>query len=101
MDISWQLNDVDIQGRITTLQCSGVSFAVGITSDPDERVEMLEEGGEDYDEMQVVYQTRSKSEVRRLLNEFSSVHDGYADDYRSRNQGPPFYLYTLRYSNSD
>lgn len=98
MDVSWELNDVDILGRVNEMQRSESNFMIGITSDPDERVEKLEEGGEDYDTMQVMYQTRSKSEVRRLLREFSALHDGYTDGYRSRNQGPPFYLYALSYS---
>lgn len=98
MDVSWELNDVDIMGRVDTIRRSGASFAIGITADPDERVEILEQGGEDYDEMKVLYQTRSKSEVRRLLKDLSDLHDGYSDDYRSRNQGPPFYLYSLQYA---
>ena len=98
MDVSWELNNVDILGQIDALRHTGADFAVGITADPDGRVEKLEEGGEDYDKMHVIYQTRSKSEVRRLLRDLSELHDGYSDDFRSRNQGPPFYLYTLRYA---
>jgi hypothetical protein len=96
MDISWQLHDVDIVGRITALQRTGADFMIGITAVPEERVEDLEVGGEAFDEMHVLYQTRSKSEVRRLLSDLSDHHDGYRDSHKSSSSGPPFYLYTLR-----
>ena len=83
-------------GRIEELKRSGADFLIGITADPEERVDALEVGGEAFDQMQILYQTRSKSEVRRLRSEFSDLLDGYTDGYQTRSSGPPFYLYTLR-----
>ncbi|MEL6344461.1 MAG: hypothetical protein AAFV53_15185 [Myxococcota bacterium] len=96
MDISWELNNIDIMGRINELKRTDEGVVIGITAAPEDRVDALEVGGEAYDEMQVIYQTRSKSEVRRLRTEFSELFDGYRDSYQSSRSGPPFYLYTLR-----
>ena len=99
MDIQWQLRDARLHNRITDFASSGSAFSVGITASPEDRVDALEEGGEDYDEMLVLYQTRSKSEVRRLRQELSEHFDGY-DDPRGRGSvaGPPFYVYICHYA---
>ena len=66
MEITWELRDARLHNRISDFADSGAAFSVGITASPESRVETLGEGGEDYDEMLVLYQTRNKSEVRRL-----------------------------------
>jgi hypothetical protein len=99
MDINWELRDARLHNRISDLSDMGVSFVVGITASPEDRIDTLEQGGEDYDEMTVLYQTRSKSEIRRLKQELTEHYDGYADPTgRGATQGPPFYVYICRYA---
>lgn len=99
MELSWQLRDARLQKRITDFVDRGITFVVGITADPESRIQALEEGGEDYDEMLVLYQTRSKSEVRRIKNDVASYFDGYADGHgRNVTSGPPFYVYLCCYA---
>ncbi len=99
MDIQWQLRDTHLQQRISTFNEGGGAFIVGITANPEGRVPALEEGGEDYDEMLILYQTRSKSEARRLRQELGENFDGYTDPRgRGRVEGPPFYVYLCQYA---
>jgi hypothetical protein len=99
MQINWQLRDALLHNRIADFADSGASFVVGITASPEDRKNTLERGGEDYDEMLVLYQTRNKSEVRRLKQELSDHYDGYADpNGRGATQGPPFYVYLCHYA---
>jgi len=99
MDINWELRGTRLHNRISIFADSGAAFTVGITASPEDRVETLEEGGEDYDEMLVLYQTRNKSEVRRLKQEISEYFDGYTDPRsRGATQGPPFYVYICHYA---
>lgn len=98
MDINWQLRDTQLHNRIASFSDRGAAFAVGITASPEARVPDLEEGGEDYSEMLVLYQTRSKSEIRRLKQELSENFDGYTDPRgRGKVEGPPFYVYLCHY----
>ena len=99
MDINWELRDARLHNRISDFADSGAAFSVGITASPEARIEALEEGGEDYDEMLVLYQTRNKSEVRRLKQELSDHYDGYSDPRgRGHASGPPFYVYICHYA---
>ena len=99
MDINWELRDARLHNRISDFADSGATFSVGITASPESRIETLEEGGEDYDEMLVLYQTRNKSEVRRLKQELSDYFDGYSDPRgRGNVSGPPFYVYICHYA---
>ena len=99
MDINWELRDARLQNRIADFADHGISFVVGITASPEDRIDTLEQGGEDYDEMLVLYQTRNKSEVRRLKQDLSEYYDGYSDPTgRGTTQGPPFYVYLCRYT---
>jgi len=99
MDINWELRDVRLHNRIADFADSGAAFSIGITASPEGRVTLLEEGGVDYDEMLVIYQTRNKSEVRRLKQELNAHFDGYTDP-RGRGcvEGPPFYVYLCHYA---
>ena len=101
MDIQWELRGTRLHNRIAEFSDSGAAFSVGITAHPEGRVESLEEGGEDYDEMLVLYQTRNKSEVRRLKQELNEFFDGYSDP-RGRGcvEGPPFYVYICHYADA-
>lgn len=99
MELSWQLRDARLHKRITDFADRGITFVIGITADPERRLQILEEGGEDYDVMLVLYQTRSKSEVRRIKSEVDAYFDGYADGHgRNVTSGPPFFVYLCHYA---
>ena len=101
MELCWQLRDTNLLGRIATFVDNDEAFVVGITASPENRIETLEEGGMDYNEMVVLYQTRNKSKIRRLKQDLGQHLDGY-DDPRGRGRvtGPPFYVYLCRYADA-
>lgn len=74
------------------------SFKIGITSDPDQRA--LRYSSDYYNEMIVLYETSSISNVRKLEKELIEYYEGWCDNRIAGgggNIGPrPYYLYIVR-----
>jgi len=71
------------------------TFKIGITGNPDNRAAAY-----DYDEMVVLYETRSERHARDLEAILVEDYRDYCDNKRrggaGRLSGPPFYLYVVR-----
>jgi len=87
--------------RISQYKRGGRDFKIGITSNPDRRAMEYDsrEGGK-YDEMVVLYRTRSPSVVRDLESRLVSKHQKDSDNEQGGGGGPlgnpPYYLYIVR-----
>lgn len=107
MQVNWNRVDqgqdglVQLRNRVSQLvrfdrvKC----FKIGITGDPNSRAGWYEADGEAYDEMVVVFQTRSASTVRSLERELVDYYvdsDNAAKGGGGRVLGPPYYLYVVR-----
>lgn len=75
-------------------------FKIGITSNPDDRAKRYEYD-EPYDEMIVIYSTKSRDHVTRLEAWLVAYYEDYCDNLvggggGGRRGSPPYYLYIVR-----
>ena len=104
MEVTYQI-DTGYPSRIMTtlrrraaqLARTSTSFKIGITNDPERR---SAEYGSAYDEMVVLYQTRSDDYVRRVEADLVAQTWTTADNFVGGGGGsrgnPPYYLYLVR-----
>ena len=109
MYVKWERVDTGGYQKIQTNLCKRISalvrreaeFKIGITSNPDTRASVFRANNSRFDEMIVLYQTRSEPFIRQLEKDLIGYYEGCSYNIakgKGRLSGPPFYLHVVRTS---